>query len=177
MPKNSLIIIFLLIPFLVLFTLITVRVISGRNEDTWICVDGKWEQHGNPDTPKPLTGCGNNNAKEEWDPLRDGRPVGRPDFRNSGNVTNFDSSSETLTDEWYFVYESPGNPANRVRLIFDERSRCRLRDYSGGCDVSMFENGGSARIIGSRIEEGVDVDTVLVITLTLQTTLQSEDER
>ncbi|HEX9008051.1 MAG TPA: hypothetical protein VF837_02205 [Patescibacteria group bacterium] len=27
-------------------------------EDTWICSNNQWVRHGNPSTPKPLTGCG-----------------------------------------------------------------------------------------------------------------------
>jgi len=39
----------------VLTIIIGFRIISG--EDKWICQDGQWVKHGQPDTPKPDTPC------------------------------------------------------------------------------------------------------------------------
>lgn len=37
--------------------LLIARFLLGE-EDTWICTDGSWVQHGKPSTPKPTTDCG-----------------------------------------------------------------------------------------------------------------------
>jgi hypothetical protein len=38
--------------------LLGVRFILGGSEDTWICQDGSWIKHGNPNRPSPTSGCG-----------------------------------------------------------------------------------------------------------------------
>ncbi|HSV94733.1 MAG TPA: hypothetical protein VLH94_02005, partial [Spirochaetia bacterium] len=38
--------------------LLVARFLLGGNEDTWVCTNGVWEQHGQPTAPKPTTGCG-----------------------------------------------------------------------------------------------------------------------
>lgn len=38
-------------------SLIAIRFFTGE-EDTWICVNSGWIKHGNPNAPKPQTGCG-----------------------------------------------------------------------------------------------------------------------
>ncbi len=38
-----------------LFVLFGLRLFSG--EDNWVCQDGSWQKHGNPDFPAPLTEC------------------------------------------------------------------------------------------------------------------------
>lgn len=52
--KKTLYLVFV-IALLFALAIITLRVFSG--EDNWICVNGKWEQHGNPNFPAPLTEC------------------------------------------------------------------------------------------------------------------------
>jgi len=32
-------------------------------EDNWICQNGKWIKHGNPNTPMPEFGCGEENEE------------------------------------------------------------------------------------------------------------------
>lgn len=54
MKKNYLFFIIILILFI--STLLWWR-FSGP-EDTWICENGTWIKHGNPETPQPVTGCG-----------------------------------------------------------------------------------------------------------------------
>ena len=44
--------------FLLLSSLLFVRFFLGGNEDTWICQDNEWIKHGNPQAPKPESGCG-----------------------------------------------------------------------------------------------------------------------
>lgn len=36
--------------------------VKSLDEDSWICENGKWTQHGNPLAPMPLTGCADNGA-------------------------------------------------------------------------------------------------------------------
>lgn len=33
-------------------------------EDNWICVDGSWQQHGNPSSPKPTEDCQKENLNK-----------------------------------------------------------------------------------------------------------------
>jgi hypothetical protein len=41
-----------------LLAVVSVRFFVGGPEDNWICEYGQWVKHGNPDAPKPTTGCG-----------------------------------------------------------------------------------------------------------------------
>lgn len=49
--------IFLFLSFLIIFILaiIGLRIFSG--EDNWICKDGSWQKHGNPNFPAPTIEC------------------------------------------------------------------------------------------------------------------------
>jgi hypothetical protein len=44
-----------------------VRFILGGNEDDWICENGSWVKHGNPDDPMPTTGCGEEDVAQGGD--------------------------------------------------------------------------------------------------------------
>lgn len=44
---------------------LTARFFAGRDEDTWLCQNGQWVRHGQPNTPAPTTGCGNEEVKSE----------------------------------------------------------------------------------------------------------------
>lgn len=52
--KKNIYIILVLLLFLVL-AVFTLRIFSG--EDNWICVNGKWTEHGHPDFPAPSVEC------------------------------------------------------------------------------------------------------------------------
>ena len=43
--------------YVVLFVLVVVFVILRMEEDSWICVDGKWEKHGFPYASTPNHQC------------------------------------------------------------------------------------------------------------------------
>lgn len=43
--------------------LIFLRFVIGGSEDDWICVDGKWIEHGVPSAPKPIEFCGHKDIK------------------------------------------------------------------------------------------------------------------
>jgi hypothetical protein len=79
------------------------------NEDSWTCVNGLWEKHGNPNKPAPTTGCGNTNETQI-------------NFEKLGYISNREAS---LPNEgMYLVYEEPGKPALSTKLKFDEKSTC-----------------------------------------------------
>lgn len=55
--KRNLIIISLVI--ISMIGILAVRIFLGGDEDTWLCENGQWVQHGHPSAPMPTTGCGN----------------------------------------------------------------------------------------------------------------------
>lgn len=40
-----------------LLSILILRIVLGGDEDTWICKNGTWIQHGNPSDPMPTTQC------------------------------------------------------------------------------------------------------------------------
>jgi len=52
MNKKMLVIFFILFVFLIIISL---RVITG--EDDWMCQNGVWVKHGQPNAPPPQTEC------------------------------------------------------------------------------------------------------------------------
>lgn len=46
----------LLLAFLLIFVFI-LRFVLGGAEDTWICSQGQWVKHGQPNSPKPTSIC------------------------------------------------------------------------------------------------------------------------
>jgi hypothetical protein len=54
MMKNKILILFAAILMIAMF-IILLRLVGG--EDYWMCVKGKWEQHGNPSAPQPTEQC------------------------------------------------------------------------------------------------------------------------
>lgn len=81
-------------------------------------------------------------------------------FRQVGYLTNFDSLAEEETENWFLVYERPGKPALKVKLIFTSQSRCG----GEGCFQEAFENGQRVSILGS-INKNLDPAEVTVFTL------------
>lgn len=45
--------------------LLVARFLLGGDEDTWVCKNGTWEQHGKTSSPKPTTGCGENVSNKQ----------------------------------------------------------------------------------------------------------------
>ncbi|MBU1151991.1 hypothetical protein KJ632_04160, partial [Patescibacteria group bacterium] len=41
---------------IIIFSIASLRLFSG-DEDTWLCQNGQWIKHGNPDFPSPSTEC------------------------------------------------------------------------------------------------------------------------
>jgi len=53
MEKKKKIYVGIFVVFMIFIGLFAVRFFFGGNEDKWICVNGKWEAHGNPPDPMP----------------------------------------------------------------------------------------------------------------------------
>lgn len=139
MKKNTKIIIGVVAIILVVFSV--ARFISP--EDTWICSNNQWIKHGNPSSPQPATGCGN----------------------NSGNiVVDFDEVGYFVKDNpgfkpgvWYLVYEKPGQPALYKELAFDSKSVCKFNDKQGACPDVLLPSSALTRVLGVTIGEVVRV--------------------
>lgn len=49
--------------FFLITAFFILRFILGGNEDIWICRDGQWVKHGNPNSPMPSSGCEQENQQ------------------------------------------------------------------------------------------------------------------
>jgi hypothetical protein len=47
----------ILVLIVLILALLFLRFVLGGDEDTWICKDGVWIEHGNPSSPMPNTKC------------------------------------------------------------------------------------------------------------------------
>jgi hypothetical protein len=55
----------MLIVFVTLMAVLSLRFIAGGDEDNWICSNNRWVKHGNPRSPSPQTGCGKETLAKE----------------------------------------------------------------------------------------------------------------
>ena len=79
-------------------------------------------------------------------------------FSEEGNILNWDSQTESYTENWTLLYEKPSNPALSVKLIFNENSMCDLGEGEEGiCDKSLLNNGDRAKVDGFRSNSQVIV--------------------
>jgi len=78
-------------------------------------------------------------------------------FSEAGNILNWDSRTESYTDEWTLLYEKPGAPALSVELNFNEDSVCDLGTGDEPCDQGQLNNGDRANIEGHRTDGEVAV--------------------
>jgi len=88
------------------------------------------------------------------------KPPLEVNFSETGNTLNWDSQTESYTDEWTLLYEKPGNPAIAVKLKFDENSICNTGAGDEACDKNKLNNGDMAQVKGNKTG-----DTVTVIKL------------
>ena len=107
----------IIIGILIIFAGILIARFSA-NEDTWICVNNKWEKHGNPTSPIPQSGCGNGQELQS-------------NFKKSGYLS--DRETDKANDGIYLVYEEPGAPALSAKLKFDEKSTCVFEERKTIC--------------------------------------------
>ena len=72
--KNKKILIIAIIIFL-----LSILIILRLNEDDWICENGDWIKHSNPDTSKPIENCSvkENNSIHVYDPIK-GQTINSP---------------------------------------------------------------------------------------------------
>lgn len=47
----------IIVMIIMVAALLYLRFILGGDEDTWICKDSTWIEHGNPSSPMPTTPC------------------------------------------------------------------------------------------------------------------------
>jgi len=78
-------------------------------------------------------------------------------FSEEGNILNWDSQTESYTQDWTLLYEKPTNPALSVMLIFNESSVCDLGQGEGICDKSLLNNGDRAKVDGFNSNRQVTV--------------------
>ncbi len=67
-------IIILIVIFLVLLALVIIR----GDEDTWLCQNGQWVKHGNPQAPKPKEICGSIEDKIKVSKPQEGDSINNP---------------------------------------------------------------------------------------------------
>ncbi|MFA5777541.1 MAG: Gmad2 immunoglobulin-like domain-containing protein [Parcubacteria group bacterium] len=90
--------------------LLGIRFFSG--EDNWICQNGEWIKHGNPNAEKPTTGCGENLSNQTKE-----QPVEEP------NIVVFDPKENAKIS-------SPFDVTGKAR-VFENMVSIRLKDKSG----------------------------------------------
>lgn len=78
-------------------------------------------------------------------------------FSQAGNILNWDSQTESYTDEWTFLYEKPGNPAISLKLVFSQSSLCNIGEGEKVCDKGELNNGDRVELEGSRVGDKVTV--------------------
>jgi len=89
-------------------------------EDTWLCVDGKWVKHGKPSAPMPETGCG-----ETSEPITQTEPVVPPitDTQEEANIVVDSPVSDAQVS-------SPLKATGKAR-IYESTFAYRLTDSVG----------------------------------------------
>lgn len=115
-------------------------------EDKWICEDGQWVKHGNPESPMPQSGCGDEEVSFN--------------FSKTGNITNFDTTTQMESQAWRFLYEEPGSPA--VSVHFFPVTDCKYYFLDGGVVPCLdaggiLYNGQRIKIEGEKTEQGLKV--------------------
>lgn len=137
---------------------LAIRFIGG-DEDTWLCQDGQWVRHGNPSAPIPAEPC----------VAKDGRAGTGADPRLSGwqkpEISDFVRTGKLVRNEsglkpnvWYFWYEQPASPAQRIELIFLEGvSACEFGGGEMSCLGIAVQPDAPAKIQGYRVADAAVV--------------------
>ncbi len=82
-------------------------------------------------------------------------------FTKTGSILNWDSQTETYTENWILLYEEPGKPALSVKLVFNENSFCTISQEEKICDKADFNNGDRAEVRGHRKDKIVIVTSLI----------------
>lgn len=127
---------------LIIVAVLAVRFILGGNEDTWICQNGEWVKHGNPDFPKPETVCGSkivNKVKEnlEDSSLCDSEEGGRMNYAKAKEIAAAGCKSGKLKDThscnsnsgtWWIDFEpnEPKEGCNPACVVFVDTGKTEI---------------------------------------------------
>jgi len=79
-------------------------------------------------------------------------------FSHEGETINWDSRTETYTQDWTLLWGKPGNPAVVTKLIFNAGSLCNLGQGYEVCDKNKLNNGDRARVDG----QGTETEVIVV---------------
>jgi hypothetical protein len=104
---NKTVLIILGVVVLAGLVILGIRFFSGP-EDTWLCQNGQWVKHGQPSSPMPTSGCGQQN-----------QPPGEPDIVVTSPAPNQTIGSPLAIEgqakgSWYFEAVAP------VKLLDDK---------------------------------------------------------
>jgi len=130
----------ILITFIIvaILGLFLIRLLSGP-EDLWLCNEGVWIQHGQPRGPHPKTLCTTTSTI-----------LG---FNKIGNLT------QDTNKAWYLVYEEPGAPALKIKLILSQE--CLMTNEYINCNSNTFKIGD--RIIAKGIAENGNLENFILL--------------
>lgn len=126
---------FIIVAILGLFLM---RLLSGP-EDLWLCNEGIWVKHGQPRGPQPKTLCTTTSTIFE--------------FNKIGNLT------QDTNKAWYLVYEEPGAPALRIKLILSQE--CLMTNEYITCSSNTFKIGD--RVIAKGIPENGNLENFILL--------------
>ncbi|MFA5386231.1 MAG: Gmad2 immunoglobulin-like domain-containing protein [Candidatus Paceibacterota bacterium] len=100
--------IFIIVIILILGgVILSLRLLNG-GEDNWICVKDQWVKHGNPSSPQPTTGCGQeiikgfSNDKIKLDNLKSNDEISSP-LTITGKIKGtwfFEGSFPVILVDW-----------------------------------------------------------------------------
>jgi putative hemolysin len=139
------IILLVIVALLVVISVILI-VRFSTSEDTWICENDQWAKHGNPEAPMPQSGCGKQEVQYG--------------FSKTGNITNFDTTTQMESQAWRFLYEEPGTPA--ISIMFFPLSDCKYYYLDGNVSpcfdaAGEFYNGQRIKMEGEKTNDTLKV--------------------
>jgi hypothetical protein len=127
-------IISLIVTAILAVSVLSIRIIFGGNEDTWICQSGAWVKHGNPSSPKPEGGCGPVIVEKAREQLEDSSLCYSPNGSSmtyaqakekaglgcgDGNLEEYHFCNDTTGTWWIdFVPNSPKEGCNPACVVF-----------------------------------------------------------
>ena len=101
-----------------------------RKKNYWTCRNGQWVKIGNP-----LISIFQKNCQTTKNEIA-------PNFIKSGNLVD--------GPDWNLLYEEPGKPALKARLIFNEKSVCNIGSQASPCRPEGFTQGERVEIKGRK---------------------------
>ncbi len=120
----------------------------STSEDSWICTDGQWTRHGNPEAEAPISGCGEKQIN----------------FIRYGYISDQDTIKPN--DGMNLIYEEPGKPAISAKLKFEEQSICEFPGGSMPCieiNSTIEKATENKRVLINGVEESGIVTVIKLI--------------